>query len=1093
MTLVAHGRRDRNTAARPPGPSGAWRALGWLAALLCSLLGATAAWASEPGPSHAEIEFFEKQVRPLLVGRCLKCHGQEQQKGGLRLDRLAGLLDGGDSGPAMVRGKPEDSLLIEAVNYRSLEMPPDGKLGDAEIEILTRWVRAGAPWPDADKLPSPNASAGKISDEDRQWWAFQPLRDPAPPAMPDQGWAENEIDEFVFQKLIEAGLQPAPEAERQALARRVYFDLLGVPPSPAEARAFLDDSAPDAYRRLVERLLASPQYGQRWARYWLDLVRYADSDGYRADDYRPHAWRYRDYVVRSFNDDKPYDRFVQEQLAGDELFPGEPEALTGTGYLRNWIYEYNNRDARGQWKVILDDITDTTSDVFLGLGMQCARCHDHKFDPILQKDYYRLQAFFAALLPQDDVPAATQEQQAKYAAELAGWEAKTADLRREIAALEAPHRETAKEQAIKKFPADIQEMLRKPELERTPLERQVAALAFRQVTYEWDHLDRHIKKGEEKDQLLALQKRLAGFDDERPKPLPLVLAAGDLGAEAAPVLIPKKGQEPIAPGFLTLLDEGPAEIAPLAASPRTTGRRAALARWLTRPEHPLTSRVIVNRVWQHHFGRGLAANASDFGKLGGPPSHPELLDWLASRFVADGWSLKQLHRRILLSATYRQSASHPDLAAGRLKDPENRLYWRASARRLDAEQIRDALYAASGELRLDGGGPGAPSEVPRRSIFLRVMRNTRVPLLDAFDAPFWISSAASRDVTTTPIQALLLINAQFMLQRAAAFADRLHEEAQGDPRRMTELAYQLAFGRSPKSDEAISAEDFLRRQVARIDAERAGAPDAAFLHDKIPFRDGQAALFSAEAPGQLFQMSNAAALPAGDFTIEAYLVLRSVYETGGVRVLAANGTGDERSPGWSFGVTGKQSRRKPQTLVLQLVGKNAQGQLVHEPLFSDQHLQLNKPYYVGAAVRLAGENAGSVTFYLKDLANDDEPLLSASVSHSIAGEYRSGLPLTIGGRAAPSTSRFDGLIDDVRLSDEALPADRLLYASESPGRGVVGMWRFEPLPDVFADASGHGLAIAPASAAAPQIDPRRQAWIDFCHVLLNSNEFLYVE
>jgi hypothetical protein len=251
-------------------------------------------------------------------------------------------------------------------------------------------------------------------------------------------------------------------------------------------------------------------------------------------------------------------------------------------------------------------------------------------------------------------------------------------------------------------------------------------------------------------------------------------------------------------------------------------------------------------------------------------------------------------------------------------------------------------------------------------------------------------------------------------------------------------------------------------------------------------------VISPEAPGQLFQMANAAALPAGDFTIEAFIVLRSVYETGEVRVLAANWTGDERQPGWSFGVTGKQSRRKPQTLVLQLVGKNQQGQRIHEPLFSDQHLQLNKPYYVGAAVKLAGETAGSVAFYLKDLANDDEPLLSASVPHAVVGDYKNGLPLTIGGRATLS-SRFDGLIDDVRLSDEALPADRLLYASDSPGRGVVGLWKFEPQPDVFADASGHGLAIAPANAAEEHIEPSRRAWIDFCHVLLNSNEFLYVE
>lgn len=1062
--------------------------MAWLVALAAGPAGA-----SEPELPREQLEFFEKQVRPLLAERCFKCHGPEAQKGGLRVDHLSKLLSGGDSGPALVPSKPEESLLIEAINYGSLEMPPDARLSAAEIDVLTRWVRAGAPWPNADQLPAPVAAGRKISDEDRQWWAFQPLKSPAPPMAEDRGWSKNEIDRFIFQKLGEAGLEPAPEADRRALVRRVYFDLIGLPPAPAEVQAFVEDRSPNAYERLVERLLASPEYGKRWARHWLDLVRYADSDGYRADDYRPQAWRYRDYVIRSFNDDKPYDRFVQEQLAGDELFPGDADALVATGYLRNWIYEYNIRDARGQWKIILDDITDTTGDVFLGLSLQCARCHDHKFDPILQKDYYRLQAFFAALLPRDDLKTATTEQQAKHAADSAVWEAKTAELRQQIAAIEAPHREAAREQAIKRFPLDIQAMIRKSAAQRTPAEHQIAELAYRQVLYEWDHLDRRIK-GEEKDKLLALQKQLAAFDNEKPEPLPQPLAATDLGPQAAPVLIPKKSGGPIEPGFLTLLDERPAAIAPQASSPQTTGRRAALARWLTQPDHPLATRVIVNRVWQYHFGRGLAGSASDFGKLGGPPTHPELLDWLATRFVADGWSLKQLHRRILGSATYRQSAEHPQLAAGRLKDPENLLYWRAPVRRLDAEQIRDALYAVTGELQLAAGGPGAAAEEPRRSIFLRVMRNTRVPFLDAFDAPFWIASSPSRDVTTSPIQALLLINSQFMLQRAAALANRLYDEAQGERRQMVALAHQAVFGRSPSEVEAAAAEDFLNEQVARIDAQRAGAADAAFLHDKIPHRDGQAAIVSAEAPVQPFQMSNAAALPAGDFTIEAFMVLRSIYDSGEIRVLAANWNGDEQQPGWSFGVTGKQSRRKPQTLVLQLIGKNQTGQLAHEPVFSDQHLQMDKPYYVAAAVKLAREGAGSVTFYVKDLSNDDEPLLTAVAPHTITGEFKNALPLTLGGRAAPSTSRFDGLIDDVRLSDEALPPELLLYAMDAPGRRTIGLWKFEPLPDVFADASGHGLSIAPASAStAPAVDPRRQAWIDFCHVLLNSNEFLYVE
>ncbi|HEX5442405.1 MAG TPA: PSD1 and planctomycete cytochrome C domain-containing protein [Pirellulales bacterium] len=754
-----------------------------------------------------QIEFFEKQVRPLLAEHCFKCHGPKQQKSGLRVDHVSGLLTGGDSGPALVPGKPDDSLLIDAVRYNSLEMPPDGKLSDAQIEVLARWVAIGAPWPATETAP---AAGGAISDEDRQWWAFQPLRLPEPPAVADDGWSRNEIDRFVFQKLSQAGLRPAPEASRLTLARRVSFDLTGLPPTPDEARAFAEDVSPDAYERLVERLLASPEYGRRWARHWLDLVRYADSDGYRADDYRPNAWRYRDYVVAAFNHDKPYDRFVQEQLAGDELFPGNPEARTATGYLRCGIYEYNSRDVRGQWEIILNDLTDTTGDAFLGLGLQCARCHDHKYDPLLQKDYFRLRAFFAGLTPYDELPAATADQEARHAERLARWETQSAQVRRQIETLEAPFRERARHDAVKKFPDEIQAMIAKPANERTPLERQLADLAFRQVTYEWDRLDTKIK-GEAKEQLAALRKSLAEFDALKPEPLPRVLAASEIGAVASETIIPKKGTA-VEPGYLTLLDDQPAAVSP-PASGQSTGRRAALAAWLTRPDHPLTARVMVNRVWQHHFCRGLAANASDFGKLGGLPSHPELLDWLACRFVADGWSVKQLHRQILLSATYRQSSAHPDAAVVMAKDPENRLYWRGTVRRLDAEQIRDALYAVTGELRRVAGGPGTTDATPCRSIFLRVMRNTRVPLLDVFDAPFWIASAASRDVTTTPLQALMLINSQFTLDRAAAFAQRLFDAAERDDARRVALAYQLAFGRGPTTAETAAALDFIRAQA----------------------------------------------------------------------------------------------------------------------------------------------------------------------------------------------------------------------------------------------------------------------------------------
>ncbi|HEX7446732.1 MAG TPA: PSD1 and planctomycete cytochrome C domain-containing protein [Pirellulales bacterium] len=762
-------------------------------------------------PTPEQIEFFEKQVRPLLAEHCFQCHGPKQQKSGLRVDHISTLLAGGDSGPALVPGKPDDSLLIDAVRYNALEMPPDGKLPDAHIEVLARWVALGAPWPDTEVVPT---AGGAISDEDRQWWAFQPLRSPEPPLMAGDDWSRNEIDRFVFQKLSQAGLRPAPEASRLTLARRVYFDLTGLPPTPDEARAFAEDISPDAYERLIERLLASPEYGQRWARHWLDLVRYADSDGYRADDYRPNAWRYRDYVVAAFNHDKPYDRFVQEQLAGDELFADNPEARAATGFLRCGIYEYNSRDVRGQWEIILNDLTDTTGDVFLGLGLQCARCHDHKYDPLLQKDYFRLRAFFAGLTPYDKLPAAAADQQARHAERFARWQTQSAQVRQQIEALEAPFRERARHDAVKKFPDEIQAMIAKPASERTPLERQLADLAFRQVTYEWDRLDTKIK-GEAKEQLAALREELAQFDELKPEPLPQVLAASEIGPVASETIIPKKGTA-VEPGYLTLLDDQPAAVSP-PASGQSTGRRAALAAWLTRPDHPLTARVMVNRVWQHHFCRGLAANSSDFGKLGGLPSHPELLDWLACRFVADSWSVKQLHRQILLSATYRQSSSHPDAAVGVAKDPENRLYWRGTVRRLDAEQIRDAFYAVTGELRRIAAGPGAANETPCRSIFLRVMRNTRLPLLDVFDAPFWIASAASRDVTTTPLQALMLINSQFTLERAAALAQRLFDEAEHDDARRVTLAYQLVFGRGPTTAETAAALAFIRAQAAAGD------------------------------------------------------------------------------------------------------------------------------------------------------------------------------------------------------------------------------------------------------------------------------------
>lgn len=1048
-------------------------------------------------PTREQAEFFEKKVRPVLAENCFSCHSEveKKDKGGLTLDTYAGLMAGGESGDVIIPGEPHKSRLIEGISHKNPEfqMPPKKKLSDREIADLTAWVKDGAPWPNAEASSS-KRKPGIITDDDRRWWAFQPIKNVTPPTAGD-GWAKNGVDQFIAAKLKEATLTPAPEASRAVLIRRLTFDLWGLPPTPQEVADFEKESAATpqaAYEKLVDRLLASPRYGERWARHWLDLVRYADSDGYRIDDYRSNTWLYRDYVIRAFNQDKPYDRFVQEQLAGDEMFPGDVDALIATGYLRHWIYEYNARDARGQWAVIMNDVTDTTGDVFLGLGLQCARCHDHKFDPILQKDYYRLQAFFANLLPRDDIVAATEKQKADHAAKMKDWEAKTAAIRAEIDQIERPYRQKAAKGAVEKFPEDVQAMINKPVSQRTSYEHQIAELAYRQVYYEFDRLERNLK-GTDKERILALRRQLADFDKIKPPPLPIAFAATDVGPKTSPITIPKKGDAVIDPGFITLLDEKPAAIEGL---PSSSGRRAALARWLTQPNNPLTARVMVNRVWQQYFGKGLAANASDFGRLGEPPSHPELLDYLSTQFVKDGWSLKKLHRSIVTSAAYRQSSTHPDMAAGKLADPENRLLWRGNVRRLEAEQIRDALFAATGELDLTKvGGPGRPGTEPQRSIFTKIMRNTRDPLFDVFDAPLWFNSASSRDTTTTPVQSLMLINSQMMLQRSRALRDRLmKEEPQDDDKRLM-LAYQLTFGRSPTTEEMASAKSFLEAQVKRIDPKKSGSASAAFVSGKIPFRDGQAAEVKMADSHHGFQVPNADMLPKGDFTIEAFVYPWSVADSAAVRTIAAKWDGDAKTGGWAYGVTGKKSRRKPQTVVMQLFGKKQDGTFGEEAIFSDQHIALNKPYYLAAAVKLATDKEkGLATFYLKDLSNDDEPLLTVKIEHSVTSGIDNKSVFTIGGRGARGANSFDGLIDDVRLSESALGVQQILFTNEGINKHTVGFWQFEAKPSVFRDSAGHGLDIKPSTGdtSAPR-DLRRGAWADLCHVLLNASEFLYVE
>jgi hypothetical protein len=764
-------------------------------------------------------DFFEKKIRPVLVEQCFRCHGPERQRGGLRLDSREHALTGGDTGPAMVVGKPSESLLLKAVRHEEdMAMPPEGKLTEDQIKALDEWIKNGAKWPESASAKSdkPRYKPGTMGPEERAWWAIQKVTKPSPPIP-----ASTPIDAFLDVAREKAGLKASSMADKATLIRRLSFDLNGLPPTPAEIDAFLADESNDAYDQLVERLLAKPEYGARAARLWLDLVRYADSDGYREDKFRPDVWQYRDYVIRSFNADKPYSRFVQEQIAGDELFPNDPDALRATGYLRLWQYEYNQRDVKGQFSFIMNDITDVTADVFLGLGMGCARCHDHKFDPILQKDYFRLQAFFSNVDFRQEAVFDSDHERAVYQSKLNAWEAKTAAIRGKMDAMVQSIREKEMKRAADIFPTEIQPIFKKSPKERTPREQQLYDLAFRQVTLEFERAGTKLPK-DKKAEYEKLEKELAALSADKPGE-PIMRIVRDLGTQPAETLIPDKSKlGPVDPGFLTIIDPDPAKIEPKSNS---TGRRATLANWMTNSENPLTARVIVNRIWQQHFGKGIVATPSDFGRLGEKPSHPELLDWLTADFIENGWSIKQLHRRIVKTEAYKQSSFSNDPVTGKLKDPENRLIWKMPVRRLDAEQVRDAMLLASNELLPHAFGSPADASKPLRSIYTKQIRNAPNALLAAFDGTDGLTSCACRNTTTTATQSLLLLNGEDVLARASSFAKSVLAEEPKDAGKRVRLAYQRAYGRLPSTEEENAARAFLTSQARKAMGQKAKMSD----------------------------------------------------------------------------------------------------------------------------------------------------------------------------------------------------------------------------------------------------------------------------
>jgi hypothetical protein len=526
----------------------------------------------------------------------------------------------------------------------------------------------------------------------------------------------------------------------------------------------------------------------------------------------------------------------------------------------------------------------------------------------------------------------------------------------------------------------------------------------------------------------------------------------------------------------------------------STGRRTALARWITDPQNPLTSRVIVNRIWQAHFGRGLAVNTSDFGRLGEKPSHPELLDWFARSFVDSGWSFKKLHRLIVTSSTYMQSADNPTAAQAMVKDPENRLLWRASLRRLEAEEIRDAVLAATGELNLTNGGPAADPDTPVRTVYQKVRRNRRDPVLEVFDLPERFVSSAERNVTTTSTQALLMFNGPWAQERASVFARGVREKAAGNETAMITEAYRLAFARNPTDAERAAGRKFLDEQSARIDAKEPMEEAAPFIGEKMRFRDGSAAVIAAGTVQERLVVPGAPALPQGEFTIEAYINLKTAQDSDALRTIVSQGATKPGEPGWILGVTGKRSHM-PQTLVLQLFSdrSRASGAAPTEIIFSGLHIAQDVPYFVGVSVRLDDPSEHGITFFAKDLTDNDDPLRKVQVMHAVTASLPQPAPLVIGGTLRGSENLFDGLIDDVRLSSASLGVDDLLLSNATVRGHTLGYWKFEAKADPFSDSSNHGHAVATTKVRRLRPDPRSVAFTDFCHLLLNSNEFIYLE
>jgi hypothetical protein len=755
------------------------------------------------GGEAADIEFFEKSVRPLLVERCFECHSADNAESDLQLDSRSGMLAGGERGPAILPGKPEASLLVSAINHGEvLQMPPKVKLAPQQIALIAEWIKRGAPWPgDEGASPAiePRRPGNAVTDEDRQFWSFQRPIAQAPPEVNNEAWARSAVDRFVLARLEAAGLRPAPPAERRLLLRRVTYDLIGLPPTVEEIEAFLSDDSPDAFEKVVNRLLDSPQYGERWGRHWLDVARYADSNGMDENYAFEHAFRYRDYVIAAFNSDKPYDQFVREQLAGDLLADTasvsqleQYDRLIATGFLSIGPKMLADDDQRKKEMDIIDEQLDTLGKAFLGMTVGCARCHDHKFDPIPAADYYALAGILKSTKTMENFVV------------VAEWHEHTLETDEE-----RQHR-LAHEAKIAEAQKRIEERKKEdPESEAT--KQAVATLE------------------EEKKQL----------ESERPKP---AKAMGVREGQPQNLKVHLRGSH------TTLGEESPRHMLRVIAGDDPSvidgsrSGRLELADWIASAENPLTSRVMVNRIWRWHFGKGIVPTVDNFGRLGDPPTHPELLDFLALEFERSGWSIKAMHRMLLLSNSYQMSTRFDAEAAA--VDPENKLYWRFDRRRLAAEEVRDSLLTVSGRLDPAMGGsfsvfsnreyvtnPGRLAEGykhTRRSVYLPVYRSAVYDVLQAFDFADPSTLEGNRPTTTVAPQALFMMNSDIMGESAAALASRLLAEEHSDEAARLQAAYRAILGRSASAADVAKLHPLLDELAAEYAA--AGVPEGERAH-----------------------------------------------------------------------------------------------------------------------------------------------------------------------------------------------------------------------------------------------------------------------